>query len=459
MAVLTTALVLPLLGSAALAIWPEASPTDRPLPPADLEAESGYELQLAAAAPLPLEAIETELAPMQPVVQAALPQVLTVSRGDTLAALLNQAGIEPSEAHQAITALKAVYSPRRLQIGQQIRLTLAPEGDPNGRLLSLSLQPSVEQEVQVARAETGRFEARAIDRPLSRELTISSGIITSSLFEAGNDAEVPMRVLLDLIRTYSFDVDFQRDIQPSDSFEVLYEQFADEDGEIVKTGEMLYASLTLSQEEIALYRYTPKSGVTDYFDSKGQSVRKTLMRTPIDGARLSSGYGMRHHPVLGYTKMHRGIDFAAPTGTPIYAAGDGVVERAGRFGAYGNYIRLRHTNSYGTAYAHLKGYAKGIKAGARVKQGQVIGYVGTTGRSTGPHLHYEVLVSGKRVNPTSLKLPSGENLKGKELRAFKAAIAEVDALRARLNPTLMVRGDCVVEQGSADPDARPAPGC
>ena len=187
--------------------------------------------------------------------------------------------------------------------------------------------------------------------------------------------------------------------------------------------------MVLSGKPVRRYRYTPKSGVTDYFDEKGQSVRKTLMRTPIDGARLSSGYGMRKHPILGYSRMHKGVDFAAPRGTPIYAAGDGVVEMAGRNGGYGNYVRLRHTGSYKTAYAHMRGFAKGIRAGVRVKQGQVIGYVGTTGRSTGPHLHYEVMVDNKQTNPRSIKLPSGETLKGADLKAYEVARQDIDRRR------------------------------
>ena len=210
---------------------------------------------------------------------------------------------------------------------------------------------------------------------------------------------------------------------------------------------MLFAALTLSGQRRELTRFTPSSGKTDYFDQKGRSVRKTLMRTPIDGARLSSGFGMRRHPILGYSRMHRGVDFAAPKGTPIYAAGDGVVERAGRNGGYGKYIRLRHNGSYKTAYAHLSGYAKGVKRGRRVRQGQIIGYVGSTGQSTGPHLHYEVMVNGKQVNPRKIKLPSGEKLKGADLEAFLAIRGETQRLAAAVKaPTRLA----CAEDGGAD---------
>ncbi|TFG47962.1 MAG: M23 family metallopeptidase, partial [Gemmatimonadales bacterium] len=253
----------------------------------------------------------------------------------------------------------------------------------------------------------------------------------------------PNPVLIELIRIFSFDVDFQRDIQPGDRFEVLYDALLETDGSLAKTGEVLYAALTLSGQRLELYGFTPKSGFADFFDTKGQSVRKTLMRTPIDGARLSSGFGMRKHPILRYTRMHRGTDFAAPSGTPIYAAGDGTVEIAGRKGAYGKYVRLRHNSTYQTAYAHMSRFAKGTRSGARVRQGQVIGYVGTTGRSTGPHLHYEVLVNGKQVNPSKIKLASGEKLKGADLAAFEFRRAEIDRLReASPGATQTVKADC-----------------
>ena len=193
----------------------------------------------------------------------------------------------------------------------------------------------------------------------------------------------------------------------------------DGDGKVLRPGNILYAAMTLGGTKTALYRYAD-DGFVDYFDSAGRSARKALLRTPIDGARLSSSFGMRKHPVMGYSRMHKGIDFAAGKGTPIYAAGDGIVERASRFGNFGNYIRLRHNSDYATAYGHLSRYAKGIHPGKRVKQGQVIGYVGSTGRSTGPHLHYEVLYNGKQVNPLSVKLPTGTKLAGKALAGFKA---------------------------------------
>jgi murein DD-endopeptidase MepM/ murein hydrolase activator NlpD len=237
-----------------------------------------------------------------------------------------------------------------------------------------------------------------------------------------------------MIRIFSFDVDFQREVRRGDGFEVLYHQAFDVNGAAVPITEIVFASMTLSKTPRPYYRYTPASGVTDYFDRRGQSVKKTLMRTPVDGARLSSGFGRRKHPILGYTKLHRGADFAAPTGTPIMAAGDGVVVSLGRNGHYGKYIQIRHNSTYSTAYAHMSAYRRGLKRGSRVRQGQTIGYVGSTGRSTGPHLHYEVLVNGKQRNPLGLKLPSGEQLRGKDLANFKLIRDEIDRQHNSLQP-------------------------
>jgi murein DD-endopeptidase MepM/ murein hydrolase activator NlpD len=308
--------------------------------------------------------------------------------------------------------------------------------------LSLALQPDVERDVRVVRSEADDFLAESIDRPLQLTSALVAGSIASNLSADAVAAGVPMPVLSDLIRIFSFDVDFQRDIQPGDGFEVLYDAKLEADGSLAKAGDVRFAAMTLSGKRFELYAFTPKSGISDFFDTKGQSVRKTLMRTPIDGARLSSRFGMRKHPILGYTRMHRGTDFAAPTGTPIYAAGDGTVTVAGRKGAYGNYVRIRHNSTYDTAYAHMKGFAKGIRSGARVRQGQIIGYVGTTGRSTGPHLHYEVLVNGKQINPSKIKLASGEQLKGEDLANFQDRRAEIDTLRgAGPNVTQTVKAD------------------
>lgn len=361
--------------------------------------------------------------------QAADPverRLVSLGRGDTLMQVLIEAEVPQPNAHEAINALRAVYDPRRMKSGQPIEVLFdRTEGD--GKFVGFAFQPAVERSVSVS-FDGVRFQAAEVAKKLQRRPIAARGEINSSLFESGRQAGVPMAVLAALIRNYSYDVDFQRDIQPGDQFEILYEQIVTEDGEVASgAGDILYASLTLSGKKKAIYRYEDSQGVAEYFNAMGESVRKALLRTPIDGARLSSGFGMRRHPVLGYGKMHKGIDFAAPTGTPIYAAGAGVVEEAGSKGSYGNYIRVRHNNQISTAYAHMSRFGTGMRRGARVSQGDVIGYVGTTGRSTGPHLHYEILKGGQQVNPLSVDMPTGRNLDGKELKRFKGVLASIDA--------------------------------
>jgi murein DD-endopeptidase MepM/ murein hydrolase activator NlpD len=436
----------PILEAQAKARWLKPAWHQGPIA-ADLESELGT-LHYAAAPGITAAAIEAEARP------ATVSRSLRVARGDTLMAMLTKAGIARTEAHEAITALSEIYSPRRLRPGQEVRLRLAAPGatGPGKRLLALSLQPSVEHDLRVTRTGARGFAAESIARPLLRLAVSAQGRIENNLSVAAREAGLPMPILVELIRVFSFDVDFQREIQPGDGFEVLYEALFEEDGALAKTENVLYASLTLSGRRLDMYGFTPKSGASDFFDPKGQSVRKTLMRTPIDGARLSSRFGMRRHPILGYSRMHRGTDFAAPRGTPIYAAGDGVVEAAGRNGAYGKYVRIRHNSTYKTAYGHMSRIAKGARRGKRVRQGQVIGYVGSTGRSTGPHLHYEVMRQGSQVNPLKIKLPSGEQLKAADLANFHARRAQIDALRerARGGDTLMARVGCPLPATGAE---------
>ena len=348
---------------------------------------------------------------------------VAVGRGDTLMTLLTRAGIPRGDAYAAISALRPVYDPRRLRVGQDVALRFFPKSDGKDRFLGIRLDTGIDRAVTVERGPDGAYSARAVRKPVLIELSQGRGTIRSSLYLSGLKEGVPAAVMIALIRIFSFDVDFQRDIQPGDRFEIMYEQLRDVEKSVSRPGRILYAALTLRGVRTALWLYKPRRGPEDYFNEKGNSVRKALMRTPIDGARLSSGFGMRRHPILGYTRMHRGTDFAAPRGTPIYAAGSGTVEFAGRRGGYGNYIRVRHNATYKTAYAHMRGFARGIRAGVRVKQGQTIGYVGTTGRSTGPHLHYEVLLNGRQINSRTMKLPSGQKLKGAERKRFQAARA------------------------------------
>ncbi|MFB0952156.1 MAG: peptidoglycan DD-metalloendopeptidase family protein [Rhodospirillales bacterium] len=385
--------------------------------------------------------------PFQEPIPAALPAIynqrLEVGNGDTLAKILMKAGVDRTEAHYAIKALTEYYNPRRIRRGQELTLTF--ESAPlfvdthtqanSDTFIGFALEPDYKTEVRVSRKATGDFKAEQRTKKLDRKPVHAEGTIKNSLYVAGRDAGVPAVIIARLIRLLSWDVDFQRDIRKGDAFEVMYESVSDKHGKPVYNGAVTFAALTLSGKQITVYRHELKDGNVDYFDADGKASRKALMRTPIDGARLSSTFGKRQHPILGYTRMHKGVDFAAPRGTPIYAAGNGTVVYAGRKGGYGNYIKLRHNGTYETAYAHLKGFARGVSLGKRVEQGQVIGYVGTTGRSTGPHLHYEVMMSNKQVNPLRVRMPSGKTLKGKDLARFKAFRQAQDRILASLKTT------------------------
>jgi len=382
-------------------------------------------------------------------------QVLTVAEGDTLSSLLQAAGAAKDDAVAAVKAISSVYDPRQIRQGFRLTVTLGvPEAknapvraavlpissgrdlleDKPGRvrLMSLAFKPDVDKEVVARRDQAGAYTAETIQKKLSAQLYRASGVIDASLFMSASAAGVPDRVTSQLMYLFSYDVDFQRDIHSGDSFEVFFTRYFDEFGNPVKSGDILFAALTLNGERMPLYRYQREPGRDpEYFTADGKSIKKSLLRTPIESARVSSGFGMRKHPILGYSKMHKGIDFAAPEGTPILASGDGVIEIAGRAGGYGNYVKIRHTDNYETAYGHMSAYGRGIKAGVRVSQGQVIGYVGTTGRSTGPHLHYEIVIDGVQVNPAGVKLDTNMPLNGRLLAAFERSRSETDQLMAK----------------------------
>ncbi len=361
-------------------------------------------------------------------------KAVVIRSGDTLSVALTRAGGSREEAEAAIVAFREVHNPRKLRVGQTLSLAFEPESGSKGtpRLAALALDVAADRDVVVTRSEDGAFLPSVVDRPLDRVLQRTAGTIDSSLYVSARAAGMPNQVLMEMVHIFSFDVDFQREIQRGNRFEVLYEAVFNRDGEFVENGPILYAKLEVGEREVELFRYEPDEGPADYLDGAGASVRKALMRTPINGARLSSGYGMRKHPILGYNKKHLGVDFAAPVGTPIYAGGDGTITMIGRHGNFGKYVRIRHNSTYSTGYAHLSGYAKGMKKGKRVRQGQVIAYVGSTGMSTGPHLHYEVMRGNKRINPMTLKLPSGRKLKGHELAEFQAQVQKITILLAEV---------------------------
>ena len=359
---------------------------------------------------------------------ADIEKTMTVGRGDTFMTLMTKAGAARRDAHLAIGAMRKLYNPRKLGLDQEVTLVLRPETrtTAKGKLIGFHFDPEVDRTIRVVLTD-GKYTAKAHKRILDARDVHVSGTINSSLYVAAIKAGLSAETLIDLIRLFSWDVDFQRDIQKGDRFTVLTERLHHKDGRIARWGDILHAELVLSGKPIRIYRYeTEKHGI-EYFDDKGRSAQKALMRTPIDGARLSSRFGRRKHPILGYTRMHKGIDFAAPRGTPIYAAGSGTIAYAGRKGGFGKYVKIRHNGTYETAYAHMKGYARGIRRGARVRQGQIIGYVGSTGRSTGPHLHYEVHRGGRQVNPLRIKMPSGRKLAGGELRKFSELRSQFEA--------------------------------
>nr|WP_246338298.1 peptidoglycan DD-metalloendopeptidase family protein [Azospirillum oleiclasticum] len=350
---------------------------------------------------------------------------LAVARGDTLMTLLSDADVPRDDAHSAIEALRERFDPRSLQVGQEVTVLFEPRRGGSKRFVGLEIAPDVVRSVSVARGDDG-FETSENEKAVRRLPAAGLGEIQSSLFEAGSKAGVPISVMMAVIKAYSHEVDFQRDLQPGDRFAVLYERIVTEDGRDAGEGELLHATLVLSGRELPIYRFKDHDGRVDYYNRQGESIRRALLRTPVDGVRITSGFGMRKHPILGYSKMHKGVDFGAPTGTPIYAAGNGVVEEAGAKGAYGQYVRIRHNNEISTAYAHLSRFANGLRRGAKVEQGEVIAYVGSTGRSTGPHLHYEVLKRGQQIDPRSIDLPTGQKLDGRDLRDFQQAVRSIE---------------------------------
>lgn len=351
---------------------------------------------------------------------------ITIGNGDTMAGVLQKNGVSGSDAYAMIEAMKDVFDPRDIRPGQKISVRLDPVGMDKYALAETNIVLDPVKSVKLSKGDDGIFKASLIEKQLDKSFAAGKADIDVSLYGSAVEAGIPASVVADVIGLYSWDVDFQRDIRHGDAVEVMYEKLSTKDGDFVKTGNIIYARLNVNGQDIPVYRYQMKNGDIDYFTADGKSVRKALMQTPINGARISSGFGKREHPVLGYTKMHKGVDFAAPRGTPIFAAGDGTIERMGPWSSFGNYVRIRHNSELKTAYAHMKGFAKGLHAGSRVKQGQIIGYVGTTGRSTGPHLHYEVIRNGTQVNPKTVKLPQGEALKGNELAQFKEQVKIVD---------------------------------
>ncbi|WP_298919073.1 M23 family metallopeptidase [uncultured Algimonas sp.] len=352
-------------------------------------------------------------------------RAVTLKPGDNLGPMLQREGLSGSDAHRFVEAFAEEFSPRQLRAGQTFNLHFE-----DGGVSDVTFRPSSDRTIFVSRKDDD-WSARGVDAEFRYETISVKAEIENSLYLDATRLGAPDKVVAQFANIYEYSVDFQRDIHPGDEFELFFEVARDHTGEIVKAGDLLYTSFTPRDKPLNYWLFADAEGEENYYDADGKTAKRMLRATPINGARLSSNFGRRKHPILGYRKMHSGIDFAAPTGTPILAAGTGVVERANRYGSFGNYIRIRHTDGYKTAYAHLHGFAKGIRKGVRVRQDQVIGYVGTTGRSTGPHLHYEVHLNGKKINPKRLNELSGRPLGKSQLPAFESRRAEIEALRDR----------------------------
>ena len=350
-----------------------------------------------------------------------------IKNGETFDKILENYSIDKSEIKKIKGSLKNKIDLNKLNTKQIIQFSL---DKTNNKIVEFAYQISNTQKIYLKRnLKEDNFEEDTISIKLNKEIIYSENIILQSLYKSASDEDIPANVIIEFARIYGFQVDFQRDIRKHDKFQIMYEIFLNEKNKIVETGEILFANLKLSGQDNSLY-YFNKEGSKGHFDKNGRSVKKALMKTPINGARLSSPFGMRKHPIDGFNKMHQGTDFAAPLGTPIMASGDGVVKKAGWCGGGGNCVKIRHNSTYETVYAHMSKFARGIKSGIRVKQGQTIGYVGSTGKSTGPHLHYEVIVNGKKVNSQKLKLPSGKILKGEERKLFETTKIKLNVLKS-----------------------------
>jgi murein DD-endopeptidase MepM/ murein hydrolase activator NlpD len=352
-------------------------------------------------------------------------KTLTVKSGDSLGPLLQNNGLSGGEAYKVTQAFATVFKPRNLRVGHEFNLHFE-----NEKLEHLTFKPSVEKTVFVD-LKGEDFMAREVAAEFKYETIGVKAEIENSLYLDATRLGAPDRVVQQFANIYEYSVDFQRDIQPGDEFEMFFEVARNRKGEIIKSGNLLYTSFSPREKKLDYWLYTDSKGHENFYDEKGKTAKRKLRATPINGARLSSRFGKRRHPILGYRKMHAGVDFAAPRGTPILAAGSGTVERANRYGGYGNYIRIRHTDGYKTAYAHLSKFARGVRKGKYVKQDQVIGYVGTTGRSTGPHLHYEVHLNGKKINPRRLSQLSGKPLNKSEMPKFAKRRLDIEAMRLK----------------------------
>ena len=356
-----------------------------------------------------------------------------IKSGDSIQKILKKLKIQNKEIQSIITQYKKYGSANRLLAGNKINIIIEENlSNKDHSIIKFSVPITKSIIIEISKNnEEGKILSKKIITKLYKKNFIAENVITNNLYSSAIDANINPNTIIEFARIFGFEIDFQRDIRKNDYFRIVYDNYVDENGEFIKSGSILYAYMSVNGREITLYKFG-NDQTYNYFDINGKSVEKALMKTPINGARLSSSFGMRKHPILGFNKMHQGTDFAAREGVPIMASGSGTVVKSGWCGGGGNCIKIRHNFAYETVYAHLKNFARGIKKNKKVKQGQIIGYVGTTGLSTGPHLHYEVIVNGKKVNSQKLKLPSGKSLKENERELFEIHRIKTDVLIAEL---------------------------
>jgi len=353
-----------------------------------------------------------------------------VKKGDSLEKILNKFGISNQEKK---IVLKNIFNNKKIKkIFKNQVISFQIDKKEPVKVVEINFTISKTTNIIFKRDMLkDKFVATKIEKNLRKDFAYKESVIKNSLYSSAIKEKIPPSLIIEFARIYGFQIDFQRDIWKNDMFQIIYENFFNDDNEAIETGNIIYANLILQGKEYPLY-FFKSDDINDYFDERGQSIKKTLMKTPINGARLSSSFGKRKHPILGFTKMHTGTDFAAPMGTPIMASGDGVVTKASWCGGGGNCVKIKHNSTYSTVYAHLSKFGRGIKKGTRVKQGQTIGYVGSTGMSTGPHLHYEVIENGRKVNSQKLKLPSGKTLRGDQRKDFEIIKIKTNVLKSEL---------------------------
>jgi murein DD-endopeptidase MepM/ murein hydrolase activator NlpD len=355
-------------------------------------------------------------------------KTLKVGSGDSLMSLFTKAGTGPTEAQQMIEAFAAIFTAKDLKSGQELRFSMVPAPSDTGQMepVKVSIYDKDTHLATVARNRQGEYVAstEAIGNDAKPTQGASRATLYTAFYHAALEQHIPAETILKLLRVHSYDVDFKQKVKAGDTFEMFFDGGNDEE----QVGELLYTSMTIDGQQRKFYRFRTPDDVVDYYDEQGNSAKKFLMRNPVKGGRYTSGFGARNHPLLKYLKMHTGVDWAAPSGTPILAAGDGTVEKVGREGGYGNYIRIRHANGFATAYGHMSRFAQGVEPGVSVKQGQIIGYVGSTGMSTGPHCHFEVLVNSKFVNPMTIQVPRGLQLTGRQLAEFQRERGRIETL-------------------------------